>query len=346
MVHELKKILNSYEISHKQGLKTVLASVVALNGSSYRRPGVRMLIEETGKMTGAVSGGCVEKEIWRQSQSVFENDIPKMMQYDGRFRLGCEGILHILIEPFHPEKGFIEAFRKVIKERLNFKITSRYSKKTEISSGFGTVFNFTKTLKIPVFNEFDFNTEKADETWKEFSQTIFPCFKLVIIGAEHDAVQLCSFASLTGWEVTVVAAASDMKTADFFPGIHQLINTSAEEIGNIKIDSQTAVILMTHSFVNDLKFLVALKNTKPAYLGLLGPVKRREKLLQAFLEYAPEVDDSFFDVIHGPAGLNIGAETPQEIAISILSEILSVIRQQQPVSLKTITGTIHKQIEC
>ncbi len=82
--------------------KAVLASVVALEGSSYRRPGVRMLLLEDGHMTGAVSGGCVEKEIFRQSESVFRTGIPKMMTYDGRYRLGCEGILYILLEPFRP----------------------------------------------------------------------------------------------------------------------------------------------------------------------------------------------------------------------------------------------------
>jgi len=100
---------------------------------------------------------------------------------------------------------------------------------------------------------------------------------------------------------------------------------------------------MSHNYANDLKYLLELKDTKPAYLGLLGPSKRREKLLSQFLEYCPEVDESFIETIFGPAGLNIGAETPQEIAISIISEILSVVRQQTPMSLKEKRTGIHSK---
>ena len=101
---------------------------------------------------------------------------------------------------------------------------------------------------------------------------------------------------------------------------------------------------MSHNYANDLKFLLELKDTKPAYLGLLGPSKRREKLLSQFLEYCPEVNPEFIENIHGPAGLNIGAETPQEIAISIVSEILTIIRQQQPMSLRDKQSGIHSKI--
>ena len=97
MTHELKKIVKAYQQAKENGITTVLASVVALEGSSYRRPGVRMLILSDGRMIGAVSGGCVEKEIQRQAQTVFSSGNPIMMTYDGRYRLGCEGILFILI---------------------------------------------------------------------------------------------------------------------------------------------------------------------------------------------------------------------------------------------------------
>ena len=103
MIHELKKIFQVHETSAKASLKSVLATVVALDGSSYRKPGVRMLILENGYTVGAVSGGCVEKEIVRQTASVFSSGEAKIMTYDGRYRLGCEGILYILLEPFDPE---------------------------------------------------------------------------------------------------------------------------------------------------------------------------------------------------------------------------------------------------
>ena len=107
MTHEFKTIVENYLLAKKQGLKSVLATVVHLEGSSYRKPGVRMLILENGKMIGAVSGGCVEKDILRQSDTVFKSGVSKMMTYDGRYRLGCEGVLYILIEPFLPDSKFL-----------------------------------------------------------------------------------------------------------------------------------------------------------------------------------------------------------------------------------------------
>ena len=106
MTIELKNIID-YVIQNSNQNKFVLATVVHLEGSSYRRPGVRMLINNNGESFGNVSGGCVEKEVIRQSQSVFKSEIPKIIKYDGRFRLGCEGIITILIEPFSLSKKFI-----------------------------------------------------------------------------------------------------------------------------------------------------------------------------------------------------------------------------------------------
>ena len=124
MLFELNTIFSQTQLTQAKGVKVALASVVALDGSSYRRPGVRMAVLETGEMVGAVSGGCVEKEVLRQAQSVFESNTPKLMTYDGRYRLGCEGVLYILIEPFNPEKAFFEAFANQQKNRSAFRITT------------------------------------------------------------------------------------------------------------------------------------------------------------------------------------------------------------------------------
>ena len=127
MLHELKDIIRSAKIAQNLGNKTALASVVSLDGSSYRRPGVRMSIQENGKMIGAVSGGCVEKEIIRQAQRVFETNTSTLMEYDGRYRLGCEGFLYILIEPFHPTEAFFNAFERQCFSRKSFSISSYFS---------------------------------------------------------------------------------------------------------------------------------------------------------------------------------------------------------------------------
>ena len=337
MTHELKKIVSAYQTAKEKGIAAILATVVALDGSSYRRPGVSMLILEDGSMVGAVSGGCVEKEIIRQAGSVFKDQQPKIMTYDGRYRLGCEGILYILLEPFRPDKAFIQVFWNTINTREGFKINSYYAKEEGSAEAYGSVFATHETT-IAFRSAFEVVSDTA-----VFSQEMNPCFRLMVIGAEHDAVQLCSYAALTGWEVIMVVPPDEQKTIADFPGAHEFSPITPEELQVDNIDKQTAIILMTHSFVKDLKFLIRLKDITPVYLGLLGPANRREKLLGQFLEHCPEVPDSFFDCIHGPAGLGIGAETPQEIAISVLSEIISVIREHDPIPLKDKKGTIHSR---
>ena len=336
MTHEFKDIVNQAEIAARKGIKSVLASVVALDGSSYRKPGVRMLILEDGKMIGAVSGGCVEKEILLQSESVFKTGESKIMTYDGRYRLGCEGVLYILIELFEPNLAFKETFSRTLKERNSFEIWSYFDKKEGTICGIGS---WVK-IKDSLFS-LQSNKQKVDDSLSIFKQNMPPCFKLVIIGAEHDAVQLCKYAALTGWEVALISGPSESKSIMNFPGAISFQAVSAENMETSSIDNQTAIVLMTHNFANDLRYLVQLKDTNPVYIGLLGPSKRREDLLSQFIEYCPDVDDAFLEGIHGPAGINIGSETPQEIAVSIVSEILAVSRKRDPISLSKKTGKIH-----
>jgi xanthine/CO dehydrogenase XdhC/CoxF family maturation factor len=340
MTHEFKKIVHHFKKAKEKGLGTVLASVVSLDGSSYRRPGVRMLLLENGEMVGAVSGGCVEKEVMRQAGSVFKDNIPKMMTYDGRYRLGCEGILYILLEPFSPDIPFLEAFDENQRQREGFLVRSFYVKGEGAFPGIGSVVRFQdKNTHFLIEKRVVAHTKSEGVDLLE--QQMAPCFRLMVIGAEHDAVQLCSLASAMGWEVTIFATPLEEKDIVDFPGAHEFYACLPEDIPITDIDAQTAIVVMTHSYAKDLRYLLGLKETDPAYLGLLGPARRREKLLNELLERFPEVSDLFFDKIHGPAGINIGAETPQEIAISILAEILSVTRAQQPMLLKNKSGGIH-----
>ena len=335
MMHELKHIVNAHEEARKINLKSVLATVVDLDGSSYRKPGVRMLMLENGKMIGAVSGGCVEKEVLRQAQSVFIDGKSKMMTYDGRYRLGCEGIIYILLEEFKPASKFIEKFETCIVTRETIKVESFFQREEGVFNNIGSIISIDNQY-YTISGLKDLNTSQH-----QFSQELTPCFKLIILGAEHDAVQLCQLASTTGWEVEVVSGVSEPKTIENFPGAKSFVSSSADSYDFTSIDAETAIMVMTHSFSNDLKWLLSLKDCKPSYLGLLGPVKKRESLISQLLEYDPNISEEFIGSIHGPAGLNIGSVTSQEIAISIIAEILSVKRNQIPMSLKEKTGNIH-----
>jgi xanthine/CO dehydrogenase XdhC/CoxF family maturation factor len=344
MTHEIKQIIQSYLNAQHKGLSCVIATVVDLDGSSYRRPGVRMLINEHGQMTGAVSGGCVEKEILKQSHSVFKSGKAKMITYDGRYRLGCEGTLYILIEIFAPKKGLLECFTQNLDERNSYEIHSYYSKNTDDSGVWGSRFLF-KGVEEYSFNRNSPLISNSDPPVAVFKQKLNPCFKLMIIGAEHDAAQLSIMAASLGWEVSVVISPSNPAVLSNFPGAMELIRQNPDQLTTTHIDRQMAIVLMTHSYVKDLEFLFALSRSRPIYIGLLGPVNRRERMLNDLIEKHPSIDDGVFDFIFGPAGLNIGSETPQEIALSICAEILSVVRKQEPKSLKDKLEGIHLNVK-
>jgi xanthine/CO dehydrogenase XdhC/CoxF family maturation factor len=142
-------------------------------------------------------------------------------------------------------------------------------------------------------------------------------------------------------EVIMVTDPREDKSVENFPGAEQLLATAPDVFPTEKIDEYTAVVLMNHSYVKDLHYLLCLQSTTPFYIGLLGPFKRREDLLNAFLEKCPDTEDAFLECLHGPAGLDIGAVTPQEIGIAILAEILMVARNRIPLKLRDKQGSIH-----
>jgi xanthine/CO dehydrogenase XdhC/CoxF family maturation factor len=144
-----------------------------------------------------------------------------------------------------------------------------------------------------------------------------------------------------GWEVIIVASEEESKSCDYFPGAASLISPAYNDIDVSALDEQTAVVLMTHSFNKDVQYLLALKESKPAYIGLVGSVNRRERVLSMLLEYYPDISTGFIEQIYGPAGINIGAESASEISVSILAEILGVIRNKKPEALRNKVGSIH-----
>ena len=338
MTHEFKEIIQQIILNQQKGIQNVLATVVDLDGSSYRKPGVRMLLSSDDKITGAVSGGCVEKEVQRRVQSVFKDGKSKIITYDGRYRLGCEGVLYILLEAVDVSSEFITVFTKHLSVRKSFTITSYYQKEDEFYGDFGSVIQFSESQKFTFSNNFHPSKENKNLF---FEQKLPPLFRLLIIGGEHDAVRLCQQATLLGWQVDVITSIKDPKQLVDFPTATSVIAQTPEVIQLSEINKNTAVVIINHNFTYDLRWLIKLQEQNPVYIGILGAAKRREKLLNELFEFTPEVSDVFLEKIHTPAGLNIGAETPEEIALSILAEILSVVRKKEVFSLKKITGKIH-----
>ncbi|WP_299273327.1 XdhC family protein [uncultured Psychroserpens sp.] len=339
MTHEFKNIVYKAKVNQQNGLKNVLATVVFLEGSSYRKPGVRMLISENGSMVGAVSGGCVENEVKRRAQSVFRDDKPKIMTYDGRYRLGCEGLLYILIEPFYITDSFFKAFQTQLEYRNTFKIDSYFKKEDDVFGDFGTIIQFNDNSKF-MFRE-TFKSQDS-KTIQVFSQELKPSLRLLIIGGEHDAVKLCTIANSLGWEIDIITSIKDPKSLSDFPGAKS-VTAQTPEIVDLKIDNETVVVLMTHNYVLDLKYLIKLEPLQPKYIGIIGSSKRRNQLQNELLNYVSELSEEFLETIHSPAGLHIGAITPEEIALSIVAEILAIVRRTEVMSLSVFANKTQKQ---
>lgn len=339
MLHELKSLLFTAKTLSNKNIPSLLVTVVALDGSSYRRPGVCMLVAANGQMFGAVSGGCVEKEIKRQAQEVFATSIPKLMIYDGRYRLGCEGVLYILIEPIIQAELLSQAVQQEFTKRRSITLSSFYQKKEGLDASMGSLLELENGTTISLRKEF--SKDKAQKKLSHFSNTLKPALRLVIVGAEHDAVALTQAASNIGMTVTIIAPPDDPKTLENFPGATDYFGFMPEQLKSFDFDKRTAVVLMTHSYSKDLQYLGNLIKSELGYIGLLGPHKRREQLLNDLLEHYPDASYEFIDSLHGPAGLNIGAESAAEIAISILAEVLAVMRGQEPGQLKNKSTGIH-----
>lgn len=339
MTQEFKKLMEAAIKAKSKGLKTVLATVVDVDGSAYRGPGVRMLIIENSNSFGAVSGGCVEHDIQKEAELVFRNGYSRMMNYDGRYRLGCEGTLYILLEPFFLSQALLNAYSKSIIERDSFKISATFKRELGEMKGlkssihFGTNQNFN-------FSETPIDPESVSNALV-FHQELLASLRLIIFGTEHDATQLCILASLSGWEVEIVSSTDQSCNIQQFPGAKKFETLNLTDYSNIHVDEQTAIVIMSHNYASDLGFLLGLQKSQPFYLGILGSAKRKEKLMGDFYDRAEQIEDNFLNKIHAPAGLNIGAITPQEIGISILAEMLTVHRQQEPMMLCHKEQKIH-----
>ncbi|OHX63862.1 XdhC family protein [Flammeovirga pacifica] len=333
MLHELQQIVLKAHNWNTNGIATVLVTVVALDGSSYRKPGVRMLISEEGDMFGAVSGGCVETEIKRQSQDVFIHQEAKVIRYNGRLRLGCEGVLTLLIEPFVVSSDDLKRFNQLIDERKNIDCHSLYSENalimgqshTRFISQSKSVFQSNLLIDHPQFNCFD--------------QSLSPIFQLYIFGVDHDAVPLAQFALGNSWKVTIVDSIHGKGEESAFPHGVEYIKINEDEVHQLSFDAHTAVVLMTHNLIKDLHYLTQLQNQTIGYLGILGAKKRKKKLIQSLIDFSNDVSNAFLESIHSPCGLDIGAETPQEIAISIIGEIIQI--QKNKSKDKTLDQQYH-----
>lgn len=362
---EITDIIKAYQKASKERKSTALATVVKVEGSSYRRPGARMLITEDGQLTGAISGGCLEGDALRKALSAIIQQENKLITYDttdeddAKFgiQLGCNGIVHILFEPIREtdELNPIAILTALQSNRENAVLVTLFSLTHRQQFGTGMLFKNKPVLsKIPklirdeivqdVHKIFE-NKTSAFKVYKQdnqqidaFLEFIKPPISLIIAGAGNDAQPLAEMAYLLGWEVTVIDGRPTHATPQRFANATKVLVSKPENIlAQIQIDEQTAFVLMTHNYNYDLELLKSLLETNASYIGTLGPKKKLLRMLDE-LDLATRINQAR---VYGPIGLDIGAETAEEIAISILAEIKSVFAGASAIFLKDKNKPIH-----
>lgn len=358
---EIKQIITAFEQAHAAGKRSALATVVHVEGSSYRRPGARMLVTDDGEITGAISGGCLEGDALRKAQLTIAQQIPKLITYDTRDeedafigrQLGCAGVISVLFEPIDPTDPYnpIECLKQMNNDRKDQLLITIFSLSTkQIGTCFwkqdqkqwGRLSDECPDIQQDIEQTFIHRTSQFiqySNGYTVFFEFIPPVISLVLVGAGNDVISMSSFADLLGWEVHVLDGRSTHARQERFPYACQVLVGKPETlIEKISIDDRTAFVLMTHNYQYDLSMLKLLITKNIRYIGVLGPAKKLNRMLD---EMDMELSEEKRTHIFGPTGLNIGAETPEEIALSIIAEIQAVMNDRSPHSLRENAHEIH-----
>src|ERR1700730_15259761 len=370
MTKEIVDIVVAFKEAQQRGRQTALATVVHVEGSSYRRPGARMLVEDDGKMTGAISGGCLEGDALRKALFAINQRQNKLVTYntshedenDFGVQLGCNGIVHILFEPIDVEQvnNPIAILEKCVLERKDVAVVTLFSLKNFYGPQPGTCFfydgestqsNITdKTLETEIKKDASTALASKSSFLKQYSEHEFSAFvelieapvSLVIIGAGNDALPLVEMATVLGWQITVVDGRASHANRHRFPAANQIIvANSIEARKQIIIDERTVFLLMTHNFNYDLAMMGELLRENCTYIGILGPKKRLQHMLAELQEKGNIITNEQISRIYGPTGLDIGAETGEEIALSVLAEIKAVLAVRRGAFLRDRSNEIH-----
>lgn len=371
---EINNIVETYEAAMRTNTRMALATVVKVEGSSYRRPGARMLVTEDGNLTGAISGGCLEGDALRKALLAIHQQKNKLITYDTSngedvafgVQLGCNGIVHILfewIDVADPDNPLI-LLKRLLAHRKGAVVVTLFSTKHRNEQR-GTILltNTDETNPDPSSDVDRLGLQEAIDRAMETKQShlknlilqgremealieyIAPTVNLVIAGAGNDAKPLVEAASILGWETTVIDGRVTHALNQRFPKAKQVILSAPEGVVSVvKVDPFTVFVLMTHNYHYDLSALKLLIETTSPYIGVLGPKTKLDRMFNDLSETGIELNQQQQNRVFGPIGLDIGAETSEQIAISIVAEISAVLASRPGQSLKFLPTKIHVDI--
>lgn len=341
----------------------MLATVVAVSGSSYRKPGARMLMGEDGWLAGGVSGGCLETDIVRKA-FFRTSTAPCVLRYDSTgegpddegglsFALGCNGIVDVLLERF--EAGAEEALVFAAEARNQGRravvatvyqgpadaVATRWMLRDDgLEAGHveGALGEAVRAAAREALEQ--------GRTWsgscagaQVLLEVVEPPHSLMLFGSGFDVAPVVTQAAGLGWRVTVVADRPMETLRRRFPLAHAVVSAKARDAAEaVRLTPRTMAVLMTHSLPQDQVLLAGLLPRSLRYLGVLGPRARTEKLLAAM---TPAPSDEQLEKLHAPVGLDLGAEGAEEIALSIVAELQAVVSDRKGGKLRERQAPIH-----
>ena len=339
---EFDRIFETIDEWTAKGQNFALATVVGVRGSTYRGLAARQLVAVDGTSVGTVSGGCLDSDLRAVATEVMEEGRPRIVEFDltaddeaiWGWGIGCNGATRLLVEP--------AAMAAEISERLaELRGAQRPAALVHVLSGGEGV----GQRAVVTHNEVDGSipdavVEEARQALvaarhrlvdtgeiEALVEVVASPSRLVVCGAGHDAVPVVRLGAELGFEVIVVDDRRQFLAAERFPEAAGLVHCEPGELAAaVELDGRAHVVLMSHNYLRDLDYLRAACSATPAYIGVLGPGERLQRLLSELNESG--FDQIQTDILHGPAGLDIGAEGPVEIAWSILAEILAVRRSK------------------
>jgi xanthine dehydrogenase accessory factor len=355
-----------------QGRPMALATIVSVTGSTYRRPGARLLVPDEGDAIGNLSGGCLEGQVTEIGRDVMKSGESRLEFYDltaddevvWGWGLGCNGAIEVFIEPAANAFETVAVLREALEEeRALATVTVLTSSIPGVTRGARMVV-YSEDAVTGSLGDAVLTGVAAEEAARAledgttgalvletpagearvFMEVLRPPLRLVVCGAGHDAIPLVRAGAQLGWGVDVVDDRASFLDADRFPGARSFIECQPGEVSEkASIDEHSYVVVMSHNYLRDRDYLRSLLPSAAAYIGMLGPAARLQRLLGDLAEDGFRPTSEQLQRTYGPAGLDLGGEGPEEIAAAIVAEILAVSGGRDAGFLRQRPGPIHER---
>lgn len=377
---ELLEILDMARRMRTDGETFAVATVVKIGGSTYRRPGARMLVDTEGTTWGTISGGCLEGEVAQQAMAVLQDGAPRLLPFElGEddlvlgFGTGCDGVVHVLIEAVGA--GSSDAVTNLIDTCIQARRRGVLVTVIDGSGALGEnvgghvlldeagdvhggladgalqdeVLSAAQHLldaereKGQTYLWHTRTVERERGTAELLLEVVRPPLRLFILGEGHDVRAMARIAKPMGWQVIVVGRKPADVLAERFPEAdeHVFLMHPGDVLEHIAPDAWSAAVVMNHTYVRDKEVMTTLLGSSIPYVGMLGPKERTARMIEELAADDEALTDAQLARLFGPVGLDIGTETPEEIALAAAAEIQAVLHYREGGSLRGRAEPIH-----